>query len=128
MKRAKMTVSALVLALLMAMSVLLAACGKTDDDSGNNNGGGTTEPGAPTHSFEIDVEQAPNLTYKSSEDTYVDASVMTDELVIVYDAEKTVTAEVAEGNVTLSEGTSETANGKRRTHIPLRRRERAHIR
>lgn len=113
MKRAKITASALVLALLMAMSVLLAACGKTDDDSGNNNGGGTTEPGAPTHSFEIEVEQAPNLTYKSAEDTYVDASVMTDELVIVYDAQKTVTAEVAEGNVTLSEGTSETANGKK---------------
>lgn len=113
MKRAKITASALVLALLMAMSVLFAACGKTGDDSGNNNGGGTTEPDAPTHSFEIDVEQAPNLTYKSSEDTYVDASVMTDELVIVYDAQKTVTAEVAEGNVTLSAGTSETANGKK---------------
>ena len=100
MKRAKMTVSALVLALLMAMSVLLAACDRPGDD-------------VTTHSFEIDVEQAPNLTYKSSEDTYVDASVMTDELVIVYDAEKTVTAEVAEGKVTLSKGTSETANGKK---------------
>lgn len=109
----KKILSILLVLCISLVPTLLVAC-EGDEEQGGG-GGGTTDIGSlPAADVEVTVEHVPSVMYDTSDYQATDASIKTDTLLVSYDIDETLTLYLDKAtNVTVSDGETYTANGKR---------------
>ena len=109
----KKILSILLVLCISLVPTLLVACEGGEEQGGG--GGGTTDIGSlPAADVDVTVEHVPSISYDTSDDPVTDASIKTDTLLVSYDIDETLTLYLdKETNVTVSDGETYTANGKR---------------
>lgn len=109
----KKILSILLVLCISLVPTLLVACEGGEEQGGG--GGGTTDIGSlPAADAGVTVEHVPSISYDTSENPVTDASIKTDTLLVSYDIDETLTLYLdKETNVTVSDGETYTANGKR---------------
>ncbi len=105
----KKILSILLVLCISLVPTLLVAC-----DEGETGGEGTDIGSLPAADVGVTVEHVPSVMYDTSDYQATDASIKTDTLLVSYDIDETLTLYLdKETNVTVSDGETYTANGKR---------------
>lgn len=105
----KKILSILLVLCISLVPTLLVAC-----DEGETGGEGTDIGSLPAADVGVTVEHVPSVMYDTSDYQVTDESIKTDTLLVSYDIDETLTLYLdKETNVTVSDGETYTANGKR---------------
>lgn len=109
----KKILSILLVLCISLVPTLLVAC-EGDEEQGGGGGGTTGIGSLPAADVEVTVEHVPSVMYDTSDYQATDASIKTDTLLVSYDIDETLTLYLDKAtNVTVSDGETYTANGKR---------------
>ena len=107
----KKILSILLVLCISLVPTLLVAC---DEGETGGEGEGTDIGSLPAADAGVTVEHVPSISYDTSDNPVTDASIKTDTLLVSYDIDETLTLYLdKETNVTVSDGETYTANGKR---------------
>ena len=105
----KKILSILLVLCISLVPTLLVAC-----DEGETGGEGTDIGSLPAADVGVTVEHVPSVMYDTSDYQATDEDIKTDTLLVSYDIDETLTLYLdKETNVTVSDGETYTANGKR---------------